>query len=165
MGEILALILSPIISYYVLTRWLIPIPFRIRARKAEERVQEISSRDLEESLRQRIKDPAEYDALWERIERYKAQGGVKCEHYPKLWKIVGNGRLPVFAPDGTLKTRSEAVNERLEQNREYMLTLLVHTYDLHTDKQARELVWRGLDKWTQSILRTKKEWWNAAYGI
>ena len=34
--------------------------------------------NLEDSYFEAMKDPNNYDALWERVERYKEEGGKKC---------------------------------------------------------------------------------------
>jgi hypothetical protein len=67
-----------------------------------------------------------YDAIWERIEKYKEDGGVTVKFKPGLWALVGKERFPIFNSKGQIPLGSLNV---YSDNYRRMVRLYVSTFD------------------------------------
>ena len=117
---------------------------------------------LEASYRVASRDPANYDALWERIEQYKAEGGKMALFYENTpdtwWKNVGEKRLKIFTDDGY-------ENLRMMDNREIMVNLLMNTHGKYESDIAKRDVhmwwprpnWSWLDVHPAAYAQPKKK--------
>lgn len=101
---------------------------------------------LEKSYRDAIRDPANYEALWERIEQYKAEGGKMALFYENTpetwWKNVGGKRLKIFTDDGKLRSDDGYENLRMRDNRDIVANLLMNTHGKYTYKLTSSEVFR-----------------------
>ena len=63
-----------------------------------------------------MKDPNNFDALWERVERYKEEGGKMALFYEDTadtwWRNVGKERFALLSKDGKFKV-DDPYEERL----------------------------------------------------
>ena len=103
--------------------------------KIEEYMNQWSDRELEEKLKGEVKIPSKYNEIWERIEKYKEDGGywsIHCGRYAaSAWESVGEKRLPLFnnkykIPKGT----------DLMFNYRTIVMLLMHTHDKQLGAEA-----------------------------
>lgn len=124
---------------------------------------------LEVSYRVASRDPANYDALWERIEQYKAEGGKMALFYENTpdtwWKNVGEKRLKIFTDDGKLRSDDGYENLRMMDNREIMVNLLMNTHGKYESDIAKRDVhmwwprpnWSWLDVHPAAYAQPKKK--------
>jgi len=102
----------------------------------EEYIALNSDRELEARLGKEILMPSKYNEIWERIERYKRDGGSfyvlrSYDYFKKSeWDDVGKSRLPMFNHRGELLKNCGTINA------DRILQLLINTYGKMTVGQA-----------------------------
>ena len=132
-------------------------------------VEKYTDWDLEESYFDAMKDPDNFDSLWEQVERYKAEGGKMALFYEDTpdtwWRNVGKERFALLSKDGEFKVDDPYEERRLWERQKTMVNLLMNTHGKYSTSKALKDVfiwwprpdWSWLDVHPSEYVQPKKK--------
>lgn len=125
--------------------------------------------NLEDSYFEAMKDPNNYDALWERVERYKEEGGKMALFYEDTadtwWRNVGKERFAFLSKNGKFKSEDPYEEKLLRDRQKTMVNLLMNTHGMYSMGRALKDVfiwwprpdWSWLDVHPSEYVQLKKK--------
>lgn len=123
---------------------------RVKEELEQRFIERYTDPELEKKIEQDILNPDKYEEIWDRIERYKKEGGEVCEWDMQknpaysYWNVlVGKSRRPFRDINGNLVAKTKADTARLEGNRSVACGLLMHTYGKMTMHNAKWVAMRA----------------------